>query len=297
MSHLIFRDIERQRQRRTQQYEPRVERYLAVMVRFGGNLEVPDRPGYVYTQQLPQDDAPPPVPTLCVGVQPREDLRVWVERNREGEWEVADFWRGIVWQPDYEAQAYLPLHHRDHEWPDRDPHPDAVTVYPRALSMLRAYPGEAGLLTVSVSPLRYILDGIATRFEGEHNVDISGSQPAAGLARYVGIYLDLATNAIGTTDGDTTVDAGAVEPDEPAFPDNAITSALVRLDGSATTLTEADFLDLRIIIGGASTGANAPGWRVDYNAVIPLGRDAFVPGRVSIDAGYTLTVDGELYVL
>jgi hypothetical protein len=254
MSSLIFRDIELQRQRRSRQFEPRVGRYLAVMVRFSGNLEVPNRPGYVYTQQLPQDDAPPPVPTLCVGVQPREDLRVWVERNREGEWEVADFWRGIVWQPDYEAQAYLPLHHGDHEWPDRDPHPDAVTVYPRALSMLRAYPGEAGGLTVSVSPLRYILDGVVTRYDGEHNIDISGSQPAAGLARYVGVYLDLATNAVATVDGDTTVDAPAIEPDAPTFPDDAFTSALVRLDGSDAAVTEAMIVDLRIIIGEASTG-------------------------------------------
>jgi len=252
MSSLIYREIELKRQRSARQFEPRVERFLAKLVRFGGNLKVPNRPGYVYAQQIPDDDAPYPIPVLCVGIQPREGLQVWVERNRDGEWEAVEWSRVIVQQNSYNGQAYLPLHAYDHEWPDRSPHADALTVYPRALSMLRAYPGAG--LTVDVAPLRYILDGAVTLFAGETGVNLAASQPAAGLARFVGIYLDMATNTIGAVDGATTIDAGPITPATPAFPDNVIPSALVRLDGAATVFTEADFVDVRPVIGAASTG-------------------------------------------
>lgn len=254
MSSLIYREIELKRQKSASQFEPRVERFLAKLVRLNGNLKVPNRPGYVYAQQIPEDDAPYPIPVLCVGIQAREGLQVWVERNRDGEWEAVEWSRVIVQQNDYDAQAYLPLHARDHEWPDRSPRPDAVTVYPRALSMLRSYPGVGGALTVDVAPLRYVLDGGMILFPGQIGINLAASQPAAGLARFVGVYLDLATNAIGTVDGATTIDAGPVTPDTPAFPDGVIPSALVRLDGAATVFTEADFVDVRPMIGMASTG-------------------------------------------
>jgi hypothetical protein len=254
MSSLIRRDLQLKRQRRDRRKADQPERYLAKIVRLSGNMKVPNRPGYVYVQQLPDDDAPPPVPVLCVAVQPRVNMRVWVEKNREGEWECVTWWKGIVAQPGYQGYAYLPLHGRDHEWPDKAPRPDAVNIYPRAWVPLRAYPGEAGGLTISVVSHRYIHNGIITFFPGQHSLDVSASQPAVGLARYVGIYLDVATNAIGTVDGATTLDAPAIEPDMPAFPAGAIPSAAVRLDGDATTFTERDFLDLRMIVGEASTG-------------------------------------------
>lgn len=300
MSSLLSRDLQLKRQKHDARKQDAPERFLAMLVRFDGNLKVPGRPGFVYAQQLPTDDAPPPVPVLCVGLQPRVGLRVWIERNRENQWEVVDWWRGIVGQADYNWQAYLPLHGVDHEWPDRAPRPDAVTIYPRALSMLRAYPSPLGGLSVGVAPLRYIKDGVVTLFTGDAGVDLSASQPAVGLARYVGIYLDLTTNTIGTVDGATTIDADPVEPDSPTFPDNVFTSAMVRLDGSQTTFIERDFVDLRVVIGEAtvsSLAASGAGWIVNYNAVIPLGRDAFIPGTVTVQAGFTLTVDGELFIL
>jgi hypothetical protein len=254
MSSSIFRDIELARQRSATQFEGAKERWLAMLTRFNGNLRVPGRPGYVYAQQLPVDDAPPPVPVLCVTVQARENLRVWIEKNYEGEWEVVAWWKGITSQGDYNLQAYLPLHGSDHEWPDRAPRPDAVNVYPRALTALRAYPGEAGGLTISVSPLRYMVDGDVVFYTGEYNIDVSASQPAAGNALYLGVYLDLATNAVGTIAGATTIDAVPVEPDSPDFPENCYTSAMVRYDGDATTFYEADFVDLRMIVGESTTG-------------------------------------------
>src|SRR5574342_33547 len=95
MSSLLSRDLQLKRQKRDARKQDAPERYLAMLVRFDGNLKVPGRPGFVYAQQLPTDDAPPPVPVLCVGLQPRVGLRVWIERNRENQWEVVDWWQGI----------------------------------------------------------------------------------------------------------------------------------------------------------------------------------------------------------
>src|SRR3990172_1640644 len=116
MSGLLSRDLQLKRARRDARKLDAPERFLAVEVRFDGDgdgvaeLKVTSRPGYVYMQQLPVDDAPPPVPVLCVGVQVREGLRCWVERNREGDWEAADWWRGITQQVDYNGQNYPGQH-------------------------------------------------------------------------------------------------------------------------------------------------------------------------------------------
>lgn len=285
MSSLIFRDIELKRQRNAQQFEGRKERWLAKLVRFNGNLDVPNRPGFVYAQQLPEDDAPPPIPVLCVATtQKRENLRVWVERNREGDWEVVSWWRGIVQQDDYDDQAYLPQHARDHEWPDRNPHVDAVNVYQRAIVPLRSSPGSTSSLLVRVEPYRYLdADGTITIFAGDASVDLSGSQPAAGLARYVGIYLDTSTNTIGTVNGATTLDAGPVTPDSPTFPSDVITSAMVRLDGSQSAFSESDFVDLRIFLGDADTSSNYP---YDFVAVDGTDVHADYTGLGELDTAF-----------
>lgn len=250
MSSLIYRDIELKRQKGAQQFEGRVERFLVKQVRLNGNLKVPGRPGYVYVQQIPEDDAPPPVPVLCLGVQPREGLTGWVERNRDGLWEFVEFSRVIVNLPDYSGQTYLPPHHLDHEWPDQKPGPDAVNVYPRAHVPLRAESGAGGGLTVDVAPLRYPVGATFVFFPGLLGLDLSASQPAVGLARYVGIYLDPATNTIGTVDGTTVVDAAPITPPDPSFPRGCIPSAVVRLDGSQTIFTEPDFSDRRSPLRG-----------------------------------------------
>ncbi len=115
---------------------------------------------------------------------------------------------------------------------------------------------------MGVSPLRYIVDGEVVVFAGDHTVDLSAHQPASGFACWVGVYLDLDTNAIGSVAGATSVDAVAVTPPSPTFPDNVITSAMVRLDGDATVFYESDFLDLRMIVSNADTG------RGEYNSLL-----------------------------
>lgn len=255
MTSILRREIERQRQERNEQFEKFKGRLLCQIVRVSGNIKVPRRPGFVWCQEYSPSSDDPPFHVFNAKVQRREGLPVWVGLGLSGRLEILDWYNGVLPDmPDYEGQVYLPNHAPDHEWPDKQPGADAVTVYPRALSMLRTYPGEAGGLTISVSPLRYIKDGVLTRFTGLYSSSISASQPSSGQARYVGVYLDKSSNAISTVDGDTDTDASTIDPPPPTFPDLSVPSALVRLDGDQTSVTEADIVDARMFLGDFAVG-------------------------------------------
>lgn len=243
-----------QRQRQINQEVERVEllgedRLLCNIIRVAGDINVPDRPAFVWCQEYSPSDDTSPFHAFNDKVQAREGLTVWIGEGLGGRREVLD-WNNatIINTPDYNAQKYLPVHHLDHEWPDFKPGPDVVNVYPRSLSMLRTYPGEGGALTVSASPLRYIKGNALVVFPGTISMDISASQPASGLARFVGIYLDPDDNTLKTVNGATTSDSPAITPDSPAFPESAILSANVRLDGDQTTFSEVDIVDARQIL-------------------------------------------------
>lgn len=228
------------------------DRLLCNIIRVDSNIAVPSRPGFVWCQEYSPSDDTSPFHTFNDKVQAREGLSVWVGPGLGGRREVLDWNNGtLVNTADYAAQKYLPTHHTDHEWPDFKPGPDVVNVYPRSLSMLRTYPGEGGALTVSASPLRYIKSNVLVLFPGKNSLDISASQPASGLARFVGIYLDPDDNTLKSVNGATTGDSPAITPDSPAFPESAILSANVRLNGDQSTFSEVDMVDVRQILDAA----------------------------------------------
>ena len=243
-----------QRQRQINQETERAalfdpDRLLCNIIRVDSNIYVPGRAGFVWCQEYSPLDDTSPFHAFNDKVQAREGLPVWIGEGLGGRREVLDWNDGtIVNTPDYAAQKYLPTHHSDHEWPDFKPGPDVVNVYPRSLSMLRTYPGEGGALTVSASPLRYIKGNALVVFPGKNSLDISASQPASGLARFVGIYLDPDDNTLKSVDGATTGDSPAITPDSPAFPESSILSANVRLNGDQTVFSEVDMVDVRQIL-------------------------------------------------
>ena len=218
------------------------------LIDIGGSVEVTGRPGYCWVREYGEDGGVSQAfnPTT----QPSNGLAVLIGHAPKAPYRriVLDVnWEMIAGSPDYDGDPYLPAHHKTHEWPDGLPGPDPVTVYGRSLSMLRTYPGSAGL-TASISPYRYERDGTVITFAGHADYDVSGSQPGVGLARYTLIYLDTDTNLIGVVDGDTAVDAGPVVPPFPAPPLAAIPSAWIRLDGAATAVFEADIVDARMLL-------------------------------------------------
>jgi hypothetical protein len=93
-----------------------------------------------------------------------------------------------------------------------------------------------------------VLDGAVVSFSGRTGIDLSDCLPASGQARFVLTYLDLGTNEIGLVAGDATVDSAVITPAPPFVPANSIPSALVRLAGGMSDVTEADIYDLRLIL-------------------------------------------------
>lgn len=236
-------------QRETEDRLLATDRLPCNIIRVAGNIDVPSRPGFVWCQEYSPSDDTSPFHAFNDKVQAREGLPIWIGKGLGGRREILDWRNGIIVDTaDYAGQKYLPLHHSDHEWPDFKPGPDVVNVYPRSLTMLRIYPGEAGALTVSASPLKYVKSNSLVSFPGKNSLDISASQPASGLARFVGVYLDPDDNTLKTVDGATTGDSPAIIPDSPVFPESAILSANVRLNGDQTTISEVDIADIRQIL-------------------------------------------------
>lgn len=82
--------------------------------------------------------------------------------------------------------------------------------------------------------------------------------------------------------------------------DNVYPVFAVPLANGATTFTNTQIVDIRTLGNGSGSGAGSSGgsgWTVDYNALVPAGRDFNIVGAVSVESGYTLTVEGELFVL
>jgi hypothetical protein len=250
-------------QRDTEERLLATDRLLCNIIRVDDNIEVPDHPGFIWAQEYSPSDDTNPFHVFNDKVQAREGLPVWVGPGLSGRREVLDWYSGtVVNTVEYESQKYLPLHHTDHEWPDFKPGSDVVNVYPRSLTMLRTYPGEAGALTVSASPIRYLKDGALVVFPGKSSLDISASQPASGLALFVGIYLDSDDNTLKSIAGATTGDSPTLTPDSPAFPATAILSANVRLDGDQTTISEVDIVDVRQILDTSGVVGGASVWKL-----------------------------------
>lgn len=268
------------------------DRLLCNIIRVDGKIDVPFRPGFVWCQEYSPADDTSPFHAFNDKVQARETLSVWVGPGLGGRREVLDWYNGtIVNTSDYAAQKYLPTHQLDHEWPDFKPGPDVVQIYPRSLTMLRTYTGEAGLLTISVSPLRYAKTNALVSFPGKNSLDISASQPASGLALFVGVYLDFDDNTIKTVDGATTSDSPAIIPDSPTFPLSAVLSALVRLNGDQTTISEVDIVDARQIVD-FSGAAQASGAMVRDN--IPTGQTLTIPDEYQYIVFREFTINGTL---
>ena len=256
MSSLIDREIQRQRGQRAAEFEPVKEKLLCRIVRVGGDIKVKGKKGFVWCQEHSPGADDNAFQVFNVKVAPRANLPVWVGLGLSGRLEILDWYNAVLVDlPEYNGEVYLPEHHTDHEWPDKLPGADAVTVYERAIAPLRTYVGEGGSLTVSIRPLRYIHNKVVTTFVGLNNLDISASQPGVGLALYVGIYLNTTTNLIGTVDSSTVSDVPTIDPPSPTFPANAIPSALVRLDNAQTVVSEVDIVDARPFIGDAKVGA------------------------------------------
>jgi len=301
------RELQRKREASNSQFEPRREKFAAQIVRFNGNLRVPNKEGYVYAREFSPTDTDPPFEVFNNKVQAREGLRVFIGPGVSGRLEILDWDTGTLADlPEYQSQTYLPITSSDFEWPDFNPGPNALNIYPRSRTELRCYPGEAGGLTISVAPFRYIKNNNVTLFAGVTSQSISSSKPSGtNEARFVGVYLDLSDGAIKTVDGAVSVDSPSTVPDSPVFPaDNIVPICLVRLDDQQTSVTESDFVDARQFINNpASSQLYTPDLATKALSIDSNGDATMYPGNASLGniyvnwTGYKLRdeTEGQLF--
>ena len=131
---------------------------------------------------------------------------------------------------------------------------DPLYVYDRAIVILLVYPTGVAGLSVKVAPLGYRVGSRWMIFDGHPAFDISGHEPAAGLARFVLVGLDRTANALSSVAGATTVDSMAILPEFPAIPASMIPGTFVRLAGGQTAFEEGDFWEAREFLAGEAAG-------------------------------------------
>jgi hypothetical protein len=281
-------DAIKARQQRDATFEANRQLILAEMIKIGGAVEVSGRPLYVWVRELDQNggvfqvfnpnvQARAGTPVI-IGYGPKPPYRLQVLRV---DWSILS---GL---DDFDGDPMLATHGHAHEWPDGLPGGDVVDVHPRALVPLRTYPGTG--LQVNVMPLRYSYNGAAVQFLGQYEYDISGSQPASGSVRYVLIYLNMTTNALGTVNGTAVGYGPTVTPPYPNIPAQAIPSAFIQLDGDQTSITETDIEDARMPLGDT-------GWRTWGHVwvVASSGGDfSTIPAAVADSS----VVDGDILLL
>lgn len=221
---------------------------------------------------------------VLVGYHPKQP---WLRMILDADWDA------LLNMSDYTGETYTPNHHTSHEWPDYAAGNDVVNLYPRAYVPLRVYPGSSGL-TISVAPHRYVWQNVFVEYDGEVDISVSSLQPASGYAVRVLAYLDKTQNVAVVIAGDQIADTPIVTPQPPSFPRDAFWSALIRLDGDQTTISETDILDIRGIL---SNDANAIEATARGQILICIDGSTFEPGIPMTDANGDIITDIDGYIV
>ena len=218
--------------------------WTALMGDGAGTVTDPDNPDYVMVRVHGLQSSVARVFNKAVPTN-RPDLPVLIGTTRTHpnrvqvlcvDWEALPNWNG---------NSLLPLHGADHELPGGV---DPVYIQKRAIVPLRAAPQATPDMTLCVAPDFYPWDDGFNYFEGGNSEDLAGRLPGAGLHRFVTIYVDGATNALGYVNGETMptlLPLGVERIPEP--PEGSVPICAVRLYYGMTMITEAEIYDLRII--------------------------------------------------
>jgi hypothetical protein len=231
-----------------QNLEPVREFVLAVLKSVDGSVEVPNRPNYVWAADWNQEQSIYQI--LNKRVAPIEGLHVKIGYPEKPPFnrQVLGTWDDVVELSTYDEGAGDASNTRGHgfthQYPSEgNPGIDPVMIYQPALMMLKTTSREDDM-TVRVFPLTYTLRGVPRQFYGI-SLDLTSYLPAAGLAKYVLIYIDGTTNTVYISEGDSVTDSTAVTAPKPLLPANCIASSYIRLTASMTEVLMTDIEDAR----------------------------------------------------
>lgn len=182
-------------------------------------------------------------------------VELWVryENGRATRYDVKGFDSGVTWAGYVPSQnGGLPLHAISHERGGGSPTGgwDAINVYERMFTSLRADAQVIPDLTVQVAPGYYNIDGNQYFFAGGNSPAMT--PPGSGL-RYDVVCID-ATSTL-------SIEAGALTSPPVVFTFSTpglIPLAAIQLLPSQTAITEADIIDVRPFLS-ISTGSGGAG--------------------------------------
>lgn len=159
---------------------------------------------------------------------------------------VATDWSAYAQTGWGDSVASIQAHSPTQEWPNFAPGSDALNTYLRAITPMRTQAAGSGSSSVMVTAYEYDgPTGSSYGWPGTPILGLAGGTPPSGTMRYMGVYLNPATNTLGVVSGSTTIYTDALEPDRPTWPRGVLPSAYVRLYGGQAAITERDVRDAR----------------------------------------------------
>lgn len=175
---------------------------------------------------------------------------------------------------------------------------DPLWIYPQAMAPLKITLATG--LTLDIAPAVFYFNYQLQYFIGRTGYDLSEHLPAAGKKVHVVVYLDMATNAIGSIASAPVADYPEYVPFLPILPPDVIPAALVKLINGQTSLAQTDLVaDPRSLINSNGSNltyhANRTSVQNNARAVIPFERQLLVFDAFIV-AGQ-LVLDGQLVIL
>lgn len=213
-----------------------------------GNVLVPERPDYNYvrfsrasseTFEVFNKEVSQPVDgwPVLIGEFPWTPGLIQV---------VATDWSAYAQTGWGDEMASIQAHAPTHEWPNFIPGSDPLNVYLRAITPMRTQAAASGSTSVMVTAYEYDgATGTNYAWPGLPELALGAATPSTGTMRYMGVYLNPATNTLGVVTGSTTIFTDALEPPRPAWPRGVMPTAYVRLYGGQSQINERDIRDAR----------------------------------------------------
>lgn len=182
----------------------------------------------------------------------------------------------LPWQPglvqvvDIDWQAYARMdwsqtyngvaaHAALHQWSsETQKGADAVSVYMPAIQPLKCS-ADGLTLNVNIQPINYFNGNNFTQFAGQI-VNLATYVPiVAGKTKYVLIYLDKLSNQIKVASGTEVTNNTLITPQKPDIPEDAISSAFIRLTYGQTKIEKAGVEDCRQLFSTSETYVHPTG--------------------------------------
>lgn len=287
------RELQERQKRRFGHFERWRDIIIAQVFSIDGEIDVPDKPDYVWVHEWGSDYSP--AQALRGGTQVVDGMPVMVSKDPKApfHWRIiGPYTGGLVPGVTYDIHRYDNAPHGpNHQWPtEATKGSDAVMAWQPAFAPLKTEGNGNDLMVTVWGEISYWYDGVPYIATG-NRIDLTPYMPASGNTKYVLTYLDKTDSYVDIADGAEVLIGNTPVP--PALPNNAIASALVQLTyGQTEVVTETDVTDARDIYGGGGGGPSASptaeGQMIFVDATLTM-----VWGSPMIDEDGNIMTDGD----